>query len=724
MNMRKSLLLAAVAAGALVSACAATGEGFTGAAGRAEASVEANNPFFRDDYGTPFGMPPFDEIEFAHYRPAFEAGVEELRAETIAIAENPEPATFENTIVAMEQSGALLSRVANVFYNLTSADTTDELQALQAELSPELARVRDEISLNADLFERIQTVYEERENLGLDGEQMRLVERYYLDFVRSGALLSDAEKEQLTAYNARLAELTTQFGQNHLANTNGFNLVVEDEADLAGLPEPLIDAAATAAARIDREGAWAFGLNRSSFEGFMTYAEDRDLREELWRGYVSRGDAASEHSNEAILIEIAQIRAARAELLGYESHAHYVLEDRMAGSPDAATGLMQQLWRGAVALAERERADMQAIIDADGDDFDLAAWDWWYYAERLRQQRYDFDPDLVRPYFEINAVRDACFSLADRLWGLQFTPRDDIPVYNDVVQAFEVSDADGTHLGVYLFDPYARPSKRDGAWMNTYRDAENIDENIRPLVVNVFNYTQPPEGEPLLLSFDEANTVFHEFGHALHGLMTTAHYPRFSGTATTRDFVEFPSQMLENWAFEPEVMEEYARHVETGEPIPPELVERVRAAQNHNQGFQQTELVGAALLDLAWHSLSAEDAGAITDARAFETAYMSAIGIPDIIEPRYRSPYFAHIFSGGYSAGYYGYLWANVLEADAYAVFADSGDPFNPVFAQRIRDTVFALGGSVDPMELYVMFRGREPEVDALLARLGFDQQG
>ncbi len=675
--------------------------------------------FIDGDYDTPFGIPPFDEIQFEDYEPAFRAGMEQIRAEITDIANNPEPATFENTLEAMERAGAILGRVQDVFFNLAGSDTNEDLQALQAEITPELSRLGDELYLNDALFQRVRTVYEARDTLDLTPEQNRLLERYYLDFERAGATLSDTDKERLSELNAELATLTTQFGQNHLANTTGFNVIITDEAQLAGLPQGLIDSGAAAAERLELENSWAFGLNRSAFEGVMTFADDRSVREQMWRGYVSRGNAESENSNEQIILDIARLRAERAELMGYPDHASYILADRMAQSPDRVYELLNRIWEPAIARAQREIADMQAIIDAEGGDFELQAWDWWYYAERVREERYDFDGEAVRPYFELNAVRQAAFDLGGRLFGIQFTPLPDAPVYNETVTAYEVTDRDGSHLGVYLFDPFARPSKRDGAWMNTFRDSYELDESVRPIVVNVFNLNQPAEGEPALLSFDEAETVFHEFGHAVHGLVTQTRYERLSGTSVARDFVEFPSQMLENWAFEPSMMENYARHVETGEVIPRELMERINAAANHNQGFQTVEYLAASLLDMSWHTMSAEEAAAVMDARQFEVDAMNEIGLIPEIEPRYRSPYFAHIFAGGYSAGYYGYIWAEVLTADAYAAFEEAGDPFDPELAARIRDTIYASGGTVPEMELYVAFRGREPEVEPLMVSRG-----
>ncbi|MBU8871744.1 MAG: M3 family metallopeptidase [Gemmatimonadales bacterium] len=691
---------------------------FAGLLGGCSASAP-ENPFFTE-WETPFGVPPFDLIQVDHFEPATLKGIETQRAEINTIADSPETPTFENTIETMDRSGTLLAQVRNVFGALNGALTNEELQGIAKRTAPLLSKHRDETLLNEKLFARVNAVHEQRENLGLDAEQMRLLTETHKRFVRGGANLDPSRKEQLKALNEELALLSVQFGENVLKETNQFELVIEEETDLAGLPSGVIAGAAEDAAARGHEGKWVFTLNKPSLIPFITYSERRELREKLFKGYIDRGDNGNELDNKEALTRMATIRLERARLLGYDSHAHFILADNMALEPQNVYELLGEIWKPALERAKEEAAEFQAMIDAEnpGDKgFKLEAWDWWYYAEKVKKARFDLDEEMTRPYFEVNAVREGMFDVAEKLWGLKFIERPDIPVYHEDVKAFEVTEADGTHVAVLMVDYFPRPSKRGGAWMSSFRKEYKIGgDRIAPVVFNVGNFSKPTADKPALLSLDEVSTMFHEFGHGLHGMLSQCTYRSLSGTSVARDFVELPSQIMENWAVEPEVLAMYAKHYETGEPIPAELVTKIQNAQHFNQGFATTEYLAACFLDMDWHTLTDTEN---VRSNSFEKQSMERIGLIKEIESRYRSPYFRHIFAGGYSAGYYAYVWAEVLDADAFQAFKETGDLFDKKTALSFRTNILERGGAAEPMELYKEFRGKEPGIDALLARKG-----
>jgi peptidyl-dipeptidase Dcp len=687
-----------------------------------EEAASDDNPFF-DEWDTPYGIPPFALIRDEHYKPAFERGIEELRYDVAAIRDNPEAPSFENTIEALELAGESLTRVADTFNNINNTDTNDYLQELDVEMTPRLTREWDAIYLDEEIFARVNTLYQQRDTLGLDQQAMRLLELTHLDFVRQGAALDRESRDRMKEINARLSELSTVFGQNLLKETNGFELVVSVEAELGGLPDNMIGSARAKAQSKGLENGWVFGLDRGTFEGFMTFADNRDLRKQMYDGYRARGGQGGATDSRDEISEIAHLRAEAAQLLGYDDHAAYQLETRMAKTPEAAESFLLEVWQPGLKRAGEELADMQAIVQAEGHDYLIEGHDWWYYAEKLRQQKYDLNEAALKPYLELSNVRQGAFYVANRLFGVTFEPLEDVPLWNPVVKPYAVYGPDRAFLGVYMADDYARESKRGGAWMSTYRNASNIrGEEIRPIVTNNLNLAVPAEGEPTLLTFDQVETVFHEFGHALHGLMTQIRYPRFSGTSgSPRDWVELPSQFMEHYATEPEVLAIYAKHAETGEVIPQELVDKVRAAATHNQGFKTTEYIAASLLDLKWHDLTPKQAAAVEDVVKYENEVLAAYGKPDMIETRYRSPYFAHIFSGGYSAGYYAYLWSEILDADGFTAFKETGDIFNPELAQRLKENVYEAGASRDADLLYRQFRGQDPTIEPLLRIRGLN---
>jgi len=684
--------------------------------------VEDINPFFAV-WDTPYGIPPFDAIRDEHYKPAFDRGIEEQRDEIAAIRDNPEPPTFENTIEALEFAGASLTTVNLVFSNITNTDTNDALQALEVEISPILTREQDAIYLDQKIFDRVNAVYETRESLGLDEQAMRLVELTHRDFVRQGAALDDAAKARMKDINARISELSTVFSQNLLKETNAFELIITDEADLAGLPANMIGSARVKAESKGQPEAWIFGLDRGTYEGFMTYADNRELRRQMFDAYRARGAQGGENDNRDELTEIARLRAESAQLMGYENHAAYQLETRMAKTPQKAEDFLLEVWKPGLKRADEELAEMQVIVQEEGHDFIIEGHDWWYYAERLRTKKFAIDEAQVKPYFELGNVRDGAFHVAKQLFGVTFEPLTDVPLWNPVVQPYAVYDSDGSFLGVFMTDYYARESKGGGAWMSTYRQTSNVGgNNIRPIVTNNLNLAVPAEGEDTLLSYDQVETLFHEFGHGLHGLLTQIRYPRFAGTGgSPTDYTEFPSQFMEHYASQPEVLAVYARHNETGEVIPLELVEKIRAASTHNQGFKTTEYIAASLLDLNWHSLTPKQAAAVEDPTAFEAQAMAAYGKPAEIESRYRSPYFSHIFAGGYSAGYYAYLWSEILDADGFTAFLEAGNIYDPVLAARLKENVYQAGGIRDADVLYRQFRGKDPSIEPLLEIRGLN---
>jgi peptidyl-dipeptidase Dcp len=698
--MDHELLVIAGIALLLLGACTAT------------PPTDEANPLLAD-WDTPFGAPPFDDIRPEHFEPAFTAAMAAHADEVAAIAAGTDEPTFANTIEALERSGEELMRVRAVFTNLNAAHTNPELQALAKTVNPALAAHRDDILLNQELFVRVKAVFDARAGLELSREQQRLLEKTYRRFVRGGADLDDAAQARLRELNGELSSLTTQFGENLLKHTNAVALLIEDEADLVGLPQSVRDAASALAEANGHAGAWAFNLQRTSWTPFLQYAENRDLRRRLATAYVELAGA----DNAPLASRIAALRAERAAVLGYESHAHYQLEENMAEAPQRVNELLEQLWTPALARAEAERAEMEQLARSEGAELDLELWDWWYYAEKLRTAKYAFDEESVKPYLELESVRAAAFDVATRLFGLRFTERTDIPIYHPDVRAWEVTEADGAAVGLFYTDYFARESKRGGAWMDNYRQQWRRQDgtDVRPIVVNVCNFSKPSAGQPALLSLDEAATLFHEFGHALHGLLADGAYVSMSGTSVAQDFVELPSQMMENWALAPEYLATYATHVDTGEPIPEDLVAKLQRARQFNQGFATTEYLAASILDMKWHGRTATDE---VDAGDFEAEAMKAIGIIDEIAPRYRSTYFAHIFSGGYSAGYYSYVWAEVLDADGFEAFREQG-LFDPDLAAAFRTHILEAGDSEAPMELYRRFRGSDPSIDALLARRG-----
>ncbi len=679
------------------------------------AAEAADNPFFKE-FDTPFGAPPFDRIEIEHYRPAFEKGMQEQLAEVAAITEGADSATFANTIERLERSGRMLSRVSGVFFNLNSAHTNDQLQTLAKEINPRLAKHGDDISLNEQLFARVKAVYETRARLDLTPEQDKLLEETYRGFVRGGANLADNKKARFREINEELSLLSTQFGENLLKEMNSLTLLIDDEEDLTGLPASVRESAAATAASQGHEGKWGFTLQRTSWTPFLQFSERRDLRKKLYTAYMNLCNRDKARDNKSLAARTAALRAERVQLLGYKTHAHYVLEENMAETPDRVYGLLDKIWKPALARAMAERDALQALIEKQGGDFQLAAWDWWYYSEKLRKAEYDFDEQAVKPYLELERVKQAAFDVAGKLWGITLELRDDVPVYHPDVQAYEVKDSDGRHLALFYVDFFTRESKRGGAWMNNYREQwREAGRDIRPIIVNCCNFSKPAAGQPALLGLDEARTLFHEFGHALHGIFANGTYASLSGTNVPRDFVEFPSQMMENWAFAREFLPTYAVHHDTGRPIPKQLVEKLQQASKFNQGFATTEYLAASLLDMDWHAHSDTT---VKDPMKFEAGVARRIGLIPEIMFRYRTPYFAHIFAGGYSAGYYSYVWSEVLDADGFELFKEKG-LFDPALARSFRKNILEAGASEPPMVLYVRFRGAEPKIDALLKRRG-----
>ncbi|MDH3197433.1 MAG: M3 family metallopeptidase [Candidatus Krumholzibacteria bacterium] len=681
----------------------------------ATTATATDNPFF-SSYDTPFGVPPFDRIEVAHYMPAFDEGMKRQSAEVDAIVNDPAPPNFINTVEALEASGQLLTDVSYVFFNLNSANTNDEMQAIAKEVAPLLSKHQDDILLNEQLFARVKAVYDQREDLGLTPEQRRLLDEHYKAFVRGGANLDEESKTRFREINERLSVLSVQFGENVLAEDNAFEMVIEDEEDLAGLPTAAVQAAAEAAATRGHEGKWVFTLHKPSMIPFLTYGERRDLREKIFKAYINRGNNGDEHDNKAMLAEMVALRAERAGLLGFETHADYVLDENMARKPEKVYALLDKLWKPALARAKQEAAQLQAMIDEEGGGFQLEAWDWWYYAERVKKAKYDFDDEALRPYFQLENVRKGAFEVATRLFGITFEERFDIPKYHEDVRTFEVKDADGSHIGIYYVDYHPRESKRGGAWMSEYRQQSRMGgKEVTPIICNVSNVSKATADTPALLSLDETATLFHEFGHGLHGLLSDCTFPTLAGTNVPRDFVEMPSQVLENWATEPEVLALYARHYKTGEPMPQELIDKMKNARLFNQGFATVEYLAASYLDMDWHTLKEPRT---LDPVAFENESLKRIGLMDEIVVRYKSPYFRHIFAGGYSAGYYSYIWAEVLDADAFEVFKQNGI-FDRETAMRFRKHILATGSTDDPMVLYRRFRGADPSIEPLLVRRG-----
>ena len=703
----KKTIIALAASGALLYAC-----------GTKEEKTENMNPFF-EAYDTPFEVPPFDKIKNEHFSPAILEGIKQQQAEIDAIVNNPEEPTFANTVEAMEKSGELLAKASAVFSNFNSANTNDTLQAIAKELAPEISKHSDNISLNEKLFARVKSIWENKDNLGLNGEQQKLLEKTYKSFVRNGANLNEADKEKLRNINSKMSVWSLTFGQNLLAETNAFKMFIDNEADLAGLPDELKEAAKADAKAAGEEGKWLFTLQNPSIMPFLQYAENRELRKQIWEAYQSRANHDNDKDNKAILVEMANLRREKAQLLGYKSHADYVLEESMAKTSDQVYNLLNQLWTPALAKAKQEKDEMQAIVVADGKDFNIEPWDWRYYEEKLRQQKFNLDEQEVKPYFALDKVQAGVFMVVKNLFGLTFEEIKDIPTYHPDAKAYEVKEADGTHVGVLYMDFHPRASKRGGAWMTSYRPQQTID-GVRkaPVISIVCNFSKPTGDAPALLTFDEVTTFFHEFGHALHGLLSNVQYRSLAGTSVPRDFVELPSQIMENWATEPTVLKQYAIHYKTGEPIPDELIEKLKNSGTFGQGFATTEYLAASLLDLDYHTQEKEIVGSAND---FEKASLEKIGLMGEIIPRYRSTYFQHIFAGGYSSGYYSYIWSGVLDTDAFQAFKET-ELFNPEKALAFRKEILERGGTDEPMKMYVNFRGSEPKIDALLKKRGLDQ--
>ena len=673
------------------------------------------NPLL-ESWTTPFEAPPFERIDRAGFREAFAQAMDVDRDEVAAITNDTEEPSFENTIVALERSGRLLNRVSATFFNLTGADSDETLKAIEREMAPVLSKHNSAIYLNDRLFRRIDTVKGRRDEVGLGAEELRLLDKWHKLFVRQGAGRPDEVRTRLAAIGERLAVLGTRFGQNVLADEQAYTLVLDGEADLAGLPSYLVAAAREAAAERGLPGH-VITLSRSSIEPFLQYSARRDLRETAFRAWIARGESGGETDNRAVITEIVELRAERARLLGYPSFAHYRLDDTMAGTPERALGLLRSVWDPARSLALREAADLQALADAEGGDYPIAPWDWRYYAERVRKERFALDAGGVKPYLQLDSMIAAAFDCATRLFGLSFTERHDVPVYHPDVRAFEVSDREGRSVGLFFGDYFARPSKRSGAWMSAFRGQRRLDGDVRPIIVNVMNFSKSTGDEPALLSFDDARTLFHEFGHGLHGLLSDVTYPLLAGTSVSRDFVEFPSQLYEHWLEQPAVLRRFARHYRTGEPMPDSLIERVLASRQFNQGFATVEYTSSALVDLELHLLpSAHN----LDVTAFERVTLEDIHMPDAIVMRHRTPHFGHVFAGdGYSSAYYSYLWSETLDADGFAAFEEAGDIFDPETARRLRDYIYSAGDLRDPADAYTAFRGRLPSPDALMRQRG-----
>jgi peptidyl-dipeptidase Dcp len=686
-----------------------------------DTSSDGGNPLLAA-WETPFGVPPFEQIRTEHFTAAFEQAMAEQRAEIAAITGQAEPPTLANTLDALERSGRTLQRVGAVFSNFAATMSTPELQAVQAELAPRLAAFSSEILTDQALFARMRELHESSETPASE-EQRRALEVWHSRFVRAGAALDDATRARVAEIDQRMASLTTRFAQNSLRDTDAWQLVLESEEELAGLPQWLRDGMAQSARQRGLEGKFVVTLQRSSIEPFLALSERRDLREQAYNGFVLRGDNDNEFDNKAVVAEMVALRAERAGLMGFHSHADFVISENMARSPQAAADLMQRVWEPALERAKEERADMQAIIDAAGKGFQLAPWDWRFYAEQVRRERFDLDEDELKPYFEIDRITEAAFYVSNRLFGLSITENRELPVYHPTVRGYEVRDAAGELVGLFYTDFFARPGKRSGAWMSSFRGQHKLDGEVRPIVFNALNVVQAPEGQPTLLSYDEASTLFHEFGHALHGLLSNVTYPSLAGTAVPRDFVEFPAQIYEHWLDTPYILERFARHHETGEPMPAELKQRLIDSRTFNGGFRTVEFLASGLVDMAFHQLDAEAARDV-DVRAFERRVLDAAGLIPEIGMRHRSTHFGHIFAGGYSAGYYSYLWSEVLDADGFQAFEETGDIFHPETAQRLLRHVYAAGNTRTPMDAWMQFRGAEPSVDALLRNRGFAPAG
>ncbi len=677
-----------------------------------------NNPLLAKWEGPYGGVPPFDRVQIPLFKPALEAAMAEQLAETQKIADNPAPPDFENTIVALERTGRTLDRVSTLYYVWSSTMNSPEFQVVQREMEPRLAGLLDQIFQNEPLFKRIEAVYNSPAKAKLTPEQQRLIWLYYTNFVRAGARLDANAKKRLADINQQLAGLYTRFSQNVLAEETDQFIVLKSQDELAGLPQSLRDAAAAAAETKKQPGSWVIMNTRSSIDPFLTYSDRRDLREKAWRMFINRGDNGGEHDNNAIITEILQLRAERAKLLGYPTHAHWRLENAMAGTPEKAMELMEAVWKPAVARVHEEVADMQALADKEGAKIKIEPWDYRYYMEKVRKAKFDLDQNEVKPYLQLEKLREGIFWVAGELFNFNFTPVTNVPVAHPDIRVWEVTDkTTKKHIGLWYFDPYARAGKRSGAWMNAYRTQERINGEVTTIVSNNANFVKGKPGEPVLISWDDATTMFHEFGHALHGLNSNVTYPLVSGTAVARDYVEFPSQLMEHWLSTPEVLQRFALHYQTGKPIPQELVDKIKRTSTFNQGFGTVEYLSAALVDMKLHLAGAQK----IDPDAFERETLAQLGMPKEIVMRHRLPHFLHIFSSdSYSAGYYSYLWSDVLTADAFGAFVEGKGPYDRAVADRLRKYIFSVGNTVDPAEGYRAFRGRDPKIDALMKKRGF----
>lgn len=675
----------------------------------------AGKPMLAEWTGPYGGVPPWDQLDTATFEDDLTLGMELAQMEIDAIVANPEAPTFENTIVAMERVGAPLDR-ASTIYGVYASNLADEgIRGIQTRMSPKFSAFYSGIYSNDGLFQRVKSVYENMDSFDLTSAEERLVTEYYQDFVRRGADLSPEKKERLAELDGRLSELSTKFGQNVLADEEGYVTVIDNEADLAGLPDWLVTAMSNLATERGHEGKWVVTNTRSSMDPFLTYSDNRELRETVWNTYYNRGDNGDDKDNNAIITEMLTLRQERAALLGFESHAHWALGDRMAKTPQNAIDLMEAVWPAAVARAKEEVADMQAIADAEGANIKIEPWDYRYYAEKVRQDKYDLDFNEVKPYMQMDKLRDGMFFMAKELFGYDFSPAPEVPVFHEDVTAWKV-EKDGELVGLWYFDPFARQGKRSGAWMNAYRSQQNIGgANVRPIVSNNSNFIKAAPGEPVLISWDDANTMFHEFGHALHGLASDVTYPSQAGTSVARDYVEFPSQVLEHWLSTPEILNTYAVHYETGEPIPQELLDKMEKAATFNQGFGTVEYLASALVDMRLHMTEGE-----IDPDAFERETLAELGMPSEIVMRHRTPHFGHIFAGGYSAGYYSYLWSDTLTADAAEAFEEAGSYYDPVVGQAMVDNIFSVGDTIDPAVGFRQFRGRDVSIAPLMRKRGF----
>lgn len=687
-------------------------------------SIQAmENPFYKN-YKTQFEIPPFSEIEEKHFMPAYFKGMEEHNNEIEQIIQNTEKPSFENVIIAMERSGELLDKVNAVFFNLSGSATNKKLQEIEKEISPKLSQHYDSISLNPYIFKKVSLLWEDVDNLNLSQEERKILEETYKRFIRSGALLKGSDKDRYADINQEISKLSVQFSQNLLAETNNFEIILSRD-DLKGLPEDIVNLAKEEADNkfkktSDKKYAnkYIFTPHRSSMYPFLTYSERRDLREKLYTGYIMRGDNDNEYDNKNITSKIASLRVEKANILGFETHAHYVLDNTMAKTPEAVYELLNQLWEPALSRAKNELQELQKFVNEEGQNFKIASWDWWYYSEKVRKDKYNIDEEELKNFFTLDNTIDGIFKTANKLFGLTFEEKFDIELYHPDARVWQVKDKNGSHLGLYIGDYYTRSSKRGGAWMSTFKDQSNFDGRERPIVINVCNFPPPSKDKPSLLSFEHVTTLFHEFGHGLHGLLTNTHYRSLSGTSVSRDFVEFPSQVLEHWASEPELLKSYAKHYKTGEVISDELIDKMKNASKFNQGFANTEYLAATYLDMDWHSLVSTD---IQDTNDFERKSLEKIGLIDEIVSRYRTTYFQHIFTSSYSAGYYSYIWAAVLDSDAFAAFKESGDIYNQDLANKYREYILEKGGTENPMELYQKFRGSNPNIGPLLEDRGLN---